>query len=493
LPSHWKILITENYNNSSQQLPSKLPLVVDLDGTLIHTDLLHESALGLVRSAPLHFFALPIWLLRGRAYLKHRIAEHVELDVTTLPFNQALIDWLKVQQHSRSLILCTASDRKYANAVADHLGLFDEVMASDGTVNLAGKSKADALVARFGEKGFDYVGNSRDDLQVWVRSMSGVVVNGSAALCKQAAAVTTVETVMPKPPASVKTWIKVFRLHQWIKNTLLFVPIFTAHLKFTGALESSLGLAFLAFGLCASSVYISNDLLDLESDRLHPRKRFRPFASGAVPIWQGVLIAPLLLMISLLVAATVGSPFLACLALYFALTCAYSLLLKRLVLVDCLTLAALYTMRIIAGGQAAGVPVSFWLLALSIFLFLSLAFIKRYAELRLQQINAIDKSHGRGYLTSDADLIQQFGVTAGYAATLVLALYLNSENVLVLYRTPEMIWCAVPLLLLWLSRMWFKAHRGLMHDDPIIFAIKDKTSVLIGILFLATFVLAGSR
>ena len=254
----------------------------------------------------------------------------------------------------------------------------------------------------------------------------------------------------------------------------------------------NLGLAFLSFSLCASSVYIVNDLLDLESDRLHPRKCSRPFASGQVPIWLGVALIPALIIASLIIAQSVGGSFLPLLLVYFGLTCAYSWVLKRIVLVDCLTLAILYTLRIIAGAAAVSVSLSFWLLAFSIFLFLSMAFIKRFVDLQAQLNSSYNnKVHGRGYYLDDVTLVQQLGIASGYSATLVLALYLNSENVIKLYRTPEMIWGTVPLILLWISWMWLKAHRELMHDDPIVFAVKDKVSILIGILFVAILILAG--
>ena len=343
---------------------------------------------------------------------------------------------------------------------------------------------------KYGHNGFDYVGNSAADLFVWDKAQQGIVVNGSPNLANKASARTAVELVMFKAKNNFKTWIKALRLHQWIKNLLIFVPILAAHQAITLVIGIHLLLAFFAFGLCASSVYIANDLLDLESDRQHPRKRFRPFASGQVAIWKGVLLAPLLLAASVLIANYVDAKFLTWLMIYFGVTCAYSWALKRWVLVDCLTLAILYTLRIVAGAAAVNVPLSFWLLAFSIFLFLSLAFIKRYAELLVHQGNDVEKALGRGYYTGDAPLIEQLGVTSGYAATLVLALYLNSENVSKLYQTPEIIWGAVPLMLLWLSWMWLKTHRGLMHDDPIVFAIKDKISILIGFLFVSTFILA---
>ena len=467
------------------------PLVVDLDGTLIHTDMLHESAIRLFRDKPHFVLAIPFWLSRGKALLKQKLARHVDADIASLPFNQQLIDWLQSQKDlGRKLVLCTATDMSIAKMIADHLKLFDDVIASDGIQNLAGKNKANALVEKYGENGFDYVGNSSVDLLVWEKSKQGVVVNGSSKLVQQASLVTEIEHVISKAKNDLKTWIKVFRLHQWIKNVLIFVPIFAAHQVITGELWTNLGLAFLSFSLCASSVYVANDLLDLESDRAHPRKRSRPFASGQIPIWMGAVLAPILIFSSFALAQYVGGSFLPWLVVYFGLTCAYSWGLKRLVLVDCLTLAVLYTLRIVAGAAAVSVPLSFWLLAFSIFLFLSLAFIKRYAELQAHPEGDAKKVHGRGYYLADAPLVQQLGVTSGYAATLVLALYLNSENVIKLYRTPEIIWGAVPLMLLWISWMWLKAHRGLMHDDPIVFAIKDKVSILIGALFITVLVVA---
>ncbi len=479
-------LFSEASANATQH--NGRPLVVDLDGTLIYTDMLHESAIRLLRDKPHFVLAIPFWLFRGKAFLKQKLASHVNADIASLPFNQQLIDWLQSQKDlGRKLVLCTATDISIAKMIADYLKLFDDVIASDGIKNLAGKNKANALVKKYGENSFDYVGNSSIDLLVWEKSKQGVVVNGASNLVQKASLVTKIEHVISKAKNNLKTWVKVFRLHQWIKNVLIFVPIFAAHQVITSELWINLGLAFLSFSLCASSVYIANDLLDLESDRKHPSKHSRPFASGQIPIWMGAVLAPVLILSSLILAQYVGGNFLPWLLVYFGLTCVYSWGLKRLVLVDCLTLAILYTLRIVAGAAAISVPLSFWLLAFSIFLFLSLAFIKRYAELQAHPGDA-KKVHGRGYYIADAPLVQQLGVTSGYAATLVLALYLNSENVIKLYRTPEIIWGAVPLMLLWISWMWLKAHRGLMHDDPIVFAIKDKVSILIGAFFIAILV-----
>jgi 4-hydroxybenzoate polyprenyltransferase len=284
---------------------------------------------------------------------------------------------------------------------------------------------------------------------------------------------------------------RMLRAHQWLKNLLLFLPMLAAHQLSNADMWLSLALAFFSFSLCASSVYIINDLLDIENDRKHPRKCKRPFASGRVAIWKGIALAPVLLFASIILATRVDGHFLPWLMIYFVVTCAYSLSLKRLVLLDCLVLAILYTLRIIAGASAANNALSFWFLAFSIFLFLSLAFVKRYAELNVQRLSGQEKIHGRGYLTSDAPLIQSLGVTAGYASAVVLALYLNSETVLRLYSAPEVIWGAIPVLLFWISWMWLLAHRGEMHDDPLVFAVKNKTSLLTGIV-LATIMIMST-
>jgi 4-hydroxybenzoate polyprenyltransferase len=458
-------------------LPDR-PLIVDLDGTLIHSDMLHESALKLFRDSPFETLCIPFLLLKGKAFLKQHLADRTEFDPQTLPYNEELVEWLKQQRAlGRRLILCTASDRKIADLIAGHLVIFDDVIASDGVLNIAGEHKATALVQRFGHGGYDYVGNSHKDLPVWSHAHRAVVVNGSNELIEKAKDVATVERVFPKRSIGFSSWRHVLRIHQWLKNLLLFVPLFAAHDLSNEQAWGPIFLAFVAFSLCASSVYIANDLLDLESDRLHPRKRNRPFASGVVPVWIGVLVGPLLLIVSLGVAALVGKQFLYWLIFYFALTCAYSWVLKRLMLIDCLTLALLYTLRIIAGAAAVGHSLSFWLLAFSVFLFLSLAFVKRYAELEAQLQSGQEKLHGRGYHIADASLIQTMGIVAGYSSVLVLALYLNSDAVLELYAAPELIWGAVPVMLFWVSWMWMQAHRGKMHDDPLVFAVKDRASL----------------
>ena len=472
------------------------PIVVDLDGTLIHTDMLYESGLTLLRKQPVSALIAGFQLGRGKAAFKQWIADRTQgFNYAALPYNAELLAWLATQkQAGRKLVLCTASDRQIAQGVADHLGIFDEVLSSDGKNNLAGERKAQALVDRYGAKGFDYAGNATPDLKVWPHANQAIVVNAKDGLGKQVkASHSNVAIISPAQKLGMKDGLKVLRAHQWLKNLLLLIPVFTAHLLGDMSVWQNLLFGFVAFCLCASAVYILNDLLDLESDRLHPRKRQRPFASGRVPIALGIAAIPVLLASSLAMALNVNMLFLDCLLVYFTLTSAYSWWLKRWMLIDCLTLSGLYTLRILAGAAAASLTPSVWLLGFSVFLFLSLAFVKRYAELAaMPPGGAGEKAHGRGYYQSDASMVQMFGVTSGYAAVVVLSLYFNSDTVQRLYSKPEFTWAAVPVVLFWVSWMWMQAHRGKMHDDPIVFAIKDKISLLAGAVFIAVLSVGAS-
>jgi 4-hydroxybenzoate polyprenyltransferase/phosphoserine phosphatase len=461
------------------------PLVVDLDGTLLLTDVLHESSVRLLRNRPLQVLALPLQLRAGKAPLKQFIAERVDVQVETLPYNEALLAWLREQRgKGRQLVLCTASNDKFARQVAAHLGIFEEVMASDARDNLGGEQKAAALVQRFGRGGFDYAGNARADLPIWAGARRAIVVSNDQSLVSAVQAVEEVTCAFAPTPPRADEWRSSLRLQQWLKNLLLFAPALAAHQVGDAGALAQLLLAFLAFGLCASGTYIINDLLDLESDRLHPRKRQRPLASGRITIFDGILAALALLAAGLGLAALTSGPFLLCVLFYLLLTGSYSWWLKRLVLLDCITLSMLYTLRIVAGAAALQMGLSFWLLAFSVFLFLSLAFVKRYAEIEVQVLAGREELHGRGYRTSDAPLVQTLGIAAGFAAALVFSLYLNSEQILLLYATPEIVWGAVVVLVYWISWMWLQAHRGQMHDDPLVFAIKDPASLVAGAVFL---------
>jgi 4-hydroxybenzoate polyprenyltransferase len=455
-----------------------LPLCVDLDGTLLRSDLLLESLLSMLARRPWLAVLLPVWLLGGKARLKREIALRGPVDAALLPYDERVLGLLRASG-SRHRVLCTASDICLAEPIARHLGCFDEVLASDGRTNLAGHNKAAALVERFGERGFEYLGNAPVDLKVWRHAASAYVVNAPASLVQRAGHVCGQVQHMPLEGAGLRVWIKAFRLHQWLKNLLVFVPLLAAH-RFTDQDAILLsGLAFLAFGLSASGVYVLNDLLDLEADRAHPRKCLRPFAAGTLSLRSGLLAAPLLTLTGLGLAVLVSPLFAVVLGGYYLLTLCYSLGWKRVPILDVILLAGLYTVRIIGGAAAIGTAPSFWLLAFSMFIFLSLALLKRYIEfVGLAQRGEVQAS-GRGYRLDDQPLLLSLGGSAGYLSVLVLALYINSPESQALYRHPEFLWLLCPLLLLWISRAWMKAHRGTMHDDPVVFAATDPFSLLV--------------
>ena len=467
------------------------PLAVDLDGTLVYTDTLHESVLMLIKQHPLAMLALPFWLMRGKAYMKRRLSDLVTPDPALLPYNTDLVNWLKEQHDAdRDLVLCTAADQKIADGVANHLGFFSAVLGSDGQGNMKGANKRQILEDRYSKQGFSYAGDTKADLAVWQTANSSVIVSNSQSLKKSAQTLCPVEREFPKPKIGLRDIVKLLRIHQWAKNLLLFMPALAAHQIGEIDLIFTLIMAFFSFSLCSSSVYIANDLLDLESDRCHPRKRARPFASGRISIVTGLTMLPVLLTTSAALALQVGSAFAWTLLTYYVLTSAYSVLLKRIVLLDCVVLAALYTLRVIAGAAALSMGVSFWLLALSVFLFLSLAFVKRFVELQEVSDNTQKISlHGRGYYHGDGRFIQMLGIAAGFISVLVLALYIDSTASEQLYRMPQVVWGGVAVLLYWVSWIWLKAHRGEMHDDPVVFAITDRVSLVCGLVFGAIVIL----
>lgn len=468
-----------------------VPLCVDLDGTLIFSDTLLESALLLLKRNPFNVFLFALWLLRGRAVLKAEIASRVVLNPAALPYHREFVSWLETERAGgRSLWLCTAANVKLAEAVAGHLGLFDGVIASDGQTNLAGDSKAARLVERFGERGFDYCGNERRDLKVWRHANGAIVANAGPALEREAATGAPVLQSFPAHGSTLRAVFRAIRPHQWAKNALIFVPLLAAHRAGNAQSLVDVVLATIAFCLCASSVYVLNDLLDLEADRAHPRKSKRPFAAGTLSIGAGLALVPVLLGTSILIAAFLPARFQLVFATYYVVTVAYSFSLKGRVIVDAMTLAGLYTLRIIAGAAAATVPLSFWLLLFSVFLFLSLAFVKRFAELDSLRRQQRLRAAGRGYHVEDLPVLQSLGTSAGYLSVLVLALYINSPAIEGLYRQPKLIWLLCVLMLYWISRVWMKAQRGEMHDDPVVFALKDRNSLIVGILAVATVALA---
>ena len=468
--------------------------MVDLDGTLIKSDLLFETANRFITQHPFQTPRLINWLANGKSFLKARLAEMSVIDPASLPYNEPLISWLREQKaQGRQLVLATASHRSLAETVAWHLDLFDEVLATEGEINLKSQHKRDRLISRYGERGFDYVGNDSADLAVWKSAQRAYVVSSSPSLIAKARAYGNVEQVFDDGRDPIlKTLFKALRPHQWMKNLLVFVPLLAAHRYGDEASLLQVLIAFFVFGLTASSVYLLNDLVDVADDRHHPRKRRRPFASGDLSLLHGWLAWPLLTMTAFAIAGIFLPPlFSGVLGAYFVLTLAYSLRLKQSAVIDVLTLASLYTLRIIAGAAAIGVPLSFWLLTFSMFIFLSLAFIKRFSELKTARDNGNqERIRGRGYIHEDLEVVSSMGTAAGYLAVLVLALYIQDSHTAELYPTPKFIWLACPLLLFWISRAWLIAHRGQMHDDPIVFALKDHVSWLVAGCFVAVFGLA---
>lgn len=474
-----------------EQPATEVPLVVDLDETLVRTDTLYESALLLIRQNFLSILFLPFWLIRGRSFLKAAIANAASLQPETLPYREDVLKFL-IQEHAtgRKLVLATAAHRSIAEAVANHLGIFTVVLASDEAVNLKGRAKREALTSLFGQRGFDYIGDSQADVKVWEASRIAHVAGSKANMMRQAeeAGASRGQSFVPARPG-LRTWLRAIRIHQWVKNTLIFVPLILAHRAGAQPLALLAG-AFLAFSTMASGTYVINDLLDLTSDRRHPRKRLRPFASGDLSITQGLSLAAVLLCAGLGAAAWLGWGLLACCGTYLLLTLAYSAYLKKKPILDVVVLAFLYTMRLIVGGVAAHVYLSPWLFQFSIFLFLSLAFVKRYSELHRLQLENKD-ARARGYAPVDLGTISQTGIAAGLLAALVLALYVNSPEILRLYPRPHVLWAACPLFIYWISRIWLIARRGEMDEDPILFAFRDPASYGVAVC-LAAMVLLGS-
>jgi 4-hydroxybenzoate polyprenyltransferase len=479
-----------------RQPPEKTVLVVDLDGTLIRTDMLHESFwAGLSSNLRVAGSTLK-YLRRGRAALKAHLASCTELDCALLPYNEAVLEIIgKWRDNGGRVALVTAADQNIAISIAGFLGVFDEVHGSDGARNLKGPTKAAFLVDQYGAGGFDYMGNAYADLPIWERSRRGLTVDASVSLRAAVENVSTdVQHVDSMPGNGTRTraaYAKALRPHQWLKNILVFLPAVAAKESASEVWTQSI-LAFVAFCLVASSVYSLNDLLDLAADRSHPRKRERPFASGAIPLAHGAAMSLGLAVAGFLVSLTVGRPeFVFLLLSYYGLTLAYSLYLKRRLVVDICTLACLFSLRVLGGGLATGISLSEWLLAFSIFIFWSLAALKRQAELADGAANGRLQSVGRAYHNDDLPMVAAMAIGSGYVSVLVMALYINSPTVQSLYAHPQFLWGICLALLFWISHMAMAAHRGTMDDDPIVFAMRDRVSRVCGLL-VALLVVAGN-
>jgi 4-hydroxybenzoate polyprenyltransferase/phosphoserine phosphatase len=476
---------SEDRGAGSQQV-----LAVDLDGTLIATDLLLESFWGACLKdwrTPLHAASA---LRQGRAALKRLLARRGDIDVAQLPYNQAVLDRVAAWRETGGrTVLVTASDHAFAERVAAHLGIFDAVHGSDGENNLKGERKAAFLAGRFGERGFAYIGDHPADLPVWRRASRALTLTPSASLRAKVDAINIPAEHLPARHAGLLDYLRAIRLHQWVKNILVFLPIIAAHRLDTGSILLSV-LAFIAFGLTASAMYLLNDLLDLPADRAHPRKRHRPVPAGVVPILHASLLAPLLAAAGGALALVIGGAFALVIVFYAVVTVAYSFALKRVPILDIAVLAGLYTLRIVAGGLATGTPLSVWLLAFSLFFFFALAAVKRHSELVNTEGRRRGRVEGRGYEYDDLPLVPMMALSSGFVSVLVLALYIDSAAVRQLYGEPALLWGVCPVLQFWIARMVLITHRSGMTDDPIVFALKDRASHVCGAIVGACALLA---
>ena len=421
-----------NTNNIGDEV-----LCVDLDRTLIRTDILLESVLVLFRTQPWCIFLLPFWLLRGKAYLKTQLASRVSIDVTVLPYNEDVVTFIRAEKSKgRDIVLVTATNGVYAEQIAQYLELFSEVVSSDGEVNLKSTKKREKLDLLYGEKGYDYIGDSSADIVVWEGAKKSLLVGSKRKNSLFENRGIFFDKVFSSDTSNfsnkAKIWIRALRIHQWAKNILIFVPLFLSYRVNDRESLIVAVLAFFSFSIAASASYLINDFVDLELDRKHPTKKRRPFASGEIFIGYGVVAVFLLFFISFLILQLLPSLFALLLGIYLFVTILYSLMLKKLVMVDVIILAVLYTMRIVAGAFAISVDVTFWLLSFSMFIFLSLALAKRYAELELiKTVNSDftsdgDNISGRGYKLEDLPILRSLGSSSGLLAVLVFALYINS-------------------------------------------------------------------
>lgn len=455
------------------------PLCVDLDGTLVKLDTLHQALFSLLRRAPLTLLNLPRWIKQGRAYTKNQVAQLAPLNVAHLPYNQVLLAHLQREKaNGRQLVLVTAANERTAHAVADHLQLFDEVLASTATHNLFGTAKRDALVQHYTT--FDYAGDSVSDLPVWQAARRAILVNPhhKARLTQPA------DLLIEERTPIALTLFRTLRIHQWIKNLLLFTPLLLAHrITESIALTQTL-IAFLAFSLTASAIYILNDLLDLAADQHHPRKRNRPLAAGDLQLINGFRLIPLLLLIALPLTLLLSPLFSQLLLLYLLLTTLYSIQLKRLFGWDLLLLTLLYNLRIFAGGAASQTPVSGWLIAFSALFFLSLAIAKRCTELIDLNADNSTEAHRRErpYHPRQYRSLFRAGILTTLLSTLVLTGYLLSDKVQQLYHQPHLLWWLLPLILFWLLGLWNRVRKGTLHDDPLVATISDPITYCIAIL-----------
>ncbi len=468
------------------------PLALDLDGTLLRTDSLMETLVAYLRQNPLRIVTVILWLLRGRPHLKHQLAARAKYDPECWPQNDDLVAYAEAQAAAgRTVVLATATDARIAAAMRARFPFLAEAFASDGATNLKSGAKARALSTRF-PGGFVYAGDSRADLKVWDRAAGAILAGHSRGLTAAAAKRAPVEAQFFAPGPSLKVWIKALRLHQWAKNALIFVPLLLGGKALDVQAWIACVIGFVGMGVLASSTYLINDLVDLESDRRHWSKRRRPLASGALPLAHACVAAPIGMVGGLALGYWAGGLAGAgILLVYAAITLAYSFSLKRVPMLDAVTLGVLFTVRLGMGIVFAGVVPGAWLLVFSMFLFTSLSLAKRATEIRRMVDRGLATVAGRGYVASDLTTVAGFGAASAVAATLVLVLYLIDEAFAKsFYSAPVLLWVLPLGLSLWLGRIWLLCGRGELEDDPVIFAVKDRISLFLGALLAAAFVAA---
>lgn len=471
---------------------TKYPLCVDLDGTLIKSDALFESVIQLIKYNPLLIFILPFWLMKGKPNLKEEINKRIDFNASALPYNYELIEYIKEQKvNGRKVILATASHISIAEKVANHLAIFDEVFATKEGYNLKSAKKASILSKEFGNGQYVYAGDAKADYNVWNEAAGAIVVSNNNSFIDTVQKKYNVEKAFYQKVNLFNKIIKQIRVYQWIKNILLFLPIILAHSLSNINELTNVIIGFFSFSISASFVYVLNDLLDLESDRSHPRKKNRPLASGDLPIQIGIALVPILFVIGVGLSFLLSFKFQIILISYIIITTAYSFNLKKIPILDIIVLAILFTSRIVAGAFAANVYLSMWILAFSMFFFMNLAVLKRYTELLVMKKKKEIEAKGRGYTVEDMGLLLSIGPAAGFLSVLVFVLYINSNQATELYSEPLVLWLISPIFLYWISRIWHLSVRGMMTDDPIVFTGKDKVSYIVGILIFIIAILAA--
>lgn len=456
-------------------------LYVDLDGTFFKTDLLFECLLAAAKARPLVILKSFFWLIRGKAYCKYKLAQFANLSTRNIPLNRDFYNFLKEEKaKGRKIVLATASTEQLAKCVCDDFDLFDAYICSDRNINMKGATKLERI--RCSSERFAYAGNASEDFVIFEQASESYLVNPTLG-ARRRAQNTTVTNISDDEGFGIGCLLKQLRVHQWLKNLLIFVPLLTAGKLTETGLLIVCTLGWISFSFLSSATYIINDLLDIESDRSHPSKKSRPIASGQLSIFTGIANILLLITASFGVAASIGFSFALSLLAYLALTLSYTLKLKQFVGIDVITLASLYTIRIIAGAAILNVAVSFWLLSFSMFIFFSLALVKRCSDLNMLPSEGQHFLLGRDYSTQDYPLLMTAGISSGFVAVLMLCLYINSEALTQRYHEPQILWLTVPALSYWIMRMWIKTHRGEMHVDPIVFTLRDKGG-LVTILFM---------